>query len=194
MMLELHNVCIGERLKGLSLTVDGGRPGCITGGQGVGKTTLLRALLGMLPVDEGHISIDGELLTPLSAAYFRRYIAYAPQHLEVMEGYDTPAALARLLTGLKVNKAVSGKTATDNAQKERQDTRRWQELSADERYLLLLRHALLLGKPLLLVDEPPQGISNDTRDEAATLLTEASRHGTAVLCVNIPITQNLLRL
>lgn len=188
MMLELHNVCIGERLKGLSLTVDAGLPGCITGGLGVGKTTLLRAILGMLPVDEGHISIDGELLTPLSAAYFRRYIAYVPQHLEVMEGYDNPQALAKLLTGLKVNKGLTPKDVPQAP------ATRWQELSADERYLLLLRNALMLGKPLLLVDEPPQAVSDDTRETAATLLTEASQHGTAVLCVNIPITQNLLRL
>lgn len=189
MMLELHNVSTGERLKGLSLMVDAGQPGCITGGQGVGKTTLLRAILGMLPVDEGHISIDGELLTPLSAAYFRRHIAYVPQHLEVMEGYDTPQALTKLLTGLKVNKGIAPQQAAPQ-----DSATRWQELSADERYLLLLRNALMLGKPLLLVDEPPQAVSNDTRETAATLLAEAARNGTAVLCVNIPITQNLLRL
>ena len=60
----------------------------ITGSQGKGKTTLLRALLGFLPIDEGHISIDGELLTPLSAPWFRKQMAYVPQHLEVPEDYE----------------------------------------------------------------------------------------------------------
>ena len=44
--------------------------------------------MGFLPVDEGYISIDGELLTLRSAPWFRKQMAYVPQHLEVPEGYD----------------------------------------------------------------------------------------------------------
>lgn len=88
MMLELHNVTIGQQIRGLSATVGEGKVLCITGSQGSGKTTLLRALLGFQPVSEGHITIDGELLTPLSAPWFRRQTAYVPQHLDVPEGYD----------------------------------------------------------------------------------------------------------
>lgn len=88
MMLELHNVTIDQQIRGLSATVGDGKVLSITGSQGVGKTTLLRALLGFVPLDEGHISIDGELLTPCSAPWFRRQMAYVPQHLEVPEGYD----------------------------------------------------------------------------------------------------------
>ena len=40
------------------------------------------------PIDGGHICIDGEVLTPESAPYFRRYMAYVPQRLSVPEGYD----------------------------------------------------------------------------------------------------------
>ena len=88
MMLELHNVTIGQQIRGLSATVDDGKVLNIMGSQGKGKTTLLRALLGFLPIDEGHISVDGELLTPLSAPWFRRQMAYVPQHLEVPEDYE----------------------------------------------------------------------------------------------------------
>jgi ABC-type cobalamin/Fe3+-siderophores transport system ATPase subunit len=85
MMLELHNVTIGELVKGLSATLDEGQ---IIGLQGRGKTTLLRAIVGLIPIDGGHICIDGEVLTPESAPYFRRYMAYVPQRLSVPEGYD----------------------------------------------------------------------------------------------------------
>ena len=71
MLLELHNITIGQLVRGLSATVGEGNVLSIKGAQGKGKTTLLRALLGFVAVDEGHISIDGELLTPLSAPYFR---------------------------------------------------------------------------------------------------------------------------
>ncbi len=87
MMLELHNISVGDRIRGLSLTVNDGQMTCISGEKGSGKTTLLRAVLGFLPLDGGHISIDGELLTPRSARYFRRQMAYVPQHLSVPDGY-----------------------------------------------------------------------------------------------------------
>ena len=88
MMLELHNVTIGQQIRGLSATVSEGNVLSIMGSQGKGKTTLLRALLGFVPIDGGHISVDGELLTPLSAPYFRRQMAYVPQYLEVPDDYD----------------------------------------------------------------------------------------------------------
>ena len=88
MLLELHNITIGQQIRGLSATVGDGNVLSITGSQGAGKTTLLRALLGFVPVDEGHISIDGELLTMRSAPWFRQLMAYVPQHLEVPEDYD----------------------------------------------------------------------------------------------------------
>ena len=98
MMLELHNVTIGQQIRGLSATVSEGKVLSIMGSQGKGKTTLLRALLGFVPIDEGHISIDGELLTPLSAPWFRKQMAYVPQHLEVPEDYeDVPTDYMRLL-------------------------------------------------------------------------------------------------
>jgi len=97
-MLELHNVTIGQQIRGLSATVSEGNVLSIMGSQGKGKTTLLRALMGFLPIDEGHISIDGELLTPLSAPWFRKRMAYVPQHLVVPEGYeDVPTDYMRLL-------------------------------------------------------------------------------------------------
>ena len=87
MVLELHNVTIGQQIRGLSATVDEGKVLSITGPKGSGKTTLLRAVLGFLLVDEGHISIDGELVTPMSAPWFRKQMAYVPQHLVVPDDY-----------------------------------------------------------------------------------------------------------
>ena len=124
MMLELHNVTIGQQIRGLSATVNEGNVLSIMGSQGKGKTTLLRALLGFLPIDEGHISVDGELLTPLSAPWFRKQMAYVPQYLEVPEGYeDVSTDYMRLLehavhSGKKLliidepREALSGEDAT----------------------------------------------------------------------------------
>lgn len=88
MMLELHNVTIEPHIHDLSLTVADGQLVCLAAEKGRGKTTLLRALLGFVAINGGHISIDGELLTPQSAPYFRRIMAYVPQHLSLPDGYS----------------------------------------------------------------------------------------------------------
>ena len=160
MMLELHNVAIGQRINHLSLTVSSGQIVPVTGSRGAGKTTLLRAVLGFIPVDEGHISIDGELLTPLSAPYFRRQMAYVPQQLLLPDDYDD--------MGLG----------------------QWNSLTEDERYVLLLTNAVRTEKPLLIVDEPAADISRETMATVDRLLGEAAGRGCTVLAVNSRILQN----
>lgn len=97
MMLELHNVTVGG-VHSLSLTLSNGQLVGLSGAKGVGKTALLKAVVGLRAVDGGHICIDGELLTPKSAPYFRRRMAYVPQHLVVPEDYNrVPTGYVELL-------------------------------------------------------------------------------------------------
>jgi hypothetical protein len=83
MLLELKNASLsldGRTLfSRLSLMAHSGQLTCISGVSGTGKTALLRVLMGFLPLDEGLVSIEGELLTPLSAPAFRKLMAYLPQ-------------------------------------------------------------------------------------------------------------------
>ncbi len=158
MMLELQNITIGDRIRHFSLTVGDGQLVALTGAQGSGKTTLLRAVLGLIPIDEGLITVDGELLTPRSAPYFRRHMAYVPQYLEVPQGYD----------GMGLG--------------------RWADLSSDERYLLLLTNAVQTYKPLLIVDQPQHTVSSHTAETIGNLLRDAVQRGTTVLAVTPPNT------
>jgi len=86
-MLELKDGTLRvdgrELFRRLSFMALDGQLTCITGPSGSGKTMLVRALLGLQPLDEGLVSIDGELLTPLSAPTFRQLMAYVPQRLTV---------------------------------------------------------------------------------------------------------------
>lgn len=187
MILELHNITIGSRIGNLSLWADGGRLVTVGGAKGSGKSTLLRAVMGLLPVDGGHISIDGELLTPLSAPFFRRQMAYVPQQLTLIEGYDGICDVSQLLFSLKVNKGAP-------AFRLPHDNRRFDELTADERYLLLLNNAIQLGRPMLIADEPPEPLTQDGAAAVADLLLSASKRGVAVLAVHSPITENHIQL
>ena len=70
----------GRRLfEGLSFVARSGEVVCVVGGRGSGKTLLLRALMGMWPIDEGVASFDGAVVTPLSAPYLRKEVSYVPQ-------------------------------------------------------------------------------------------------------------------
>ena len=187
MMLELHNIKIGELIHDLSSWADGGRMVTVTGAKGCGKTTLLCSVMGLLPIDGGHISIDGELLTPLSAPYFRRQMAYVPQHLSAIEGYDGMCYLSEVLFTLRVN---SGSTAFRLPD----DNRRLSELTPDEQYLLPLNNALQLGRPMLIVDEPQMPLTEETEAVVDEMLTSASERGITVFAVNSRITENQIRL
>lgn len=164
MILELLDVNIGQLIRSLSLAIGDGQQLSIMGPTGSGKTTLLRAILGFIPIDSGYISIDGELLTPLSAPYFRKLMAYVPQRLSLPEGYRG--------MGLE----------------------RWGDLSDDERYLLLLGNAVKTDKPLLIVDEPLQPLSEKNRERADRLLQEAAGQGKTILAVGAAILRNQLQL
>ena len=164
MILELLDVNIGQLIRSLSLAIGDGQQLSIMGPTGSGKTTLLRAILGFIPIDSGYISIDGELLTPLSAPYFRKLMAYVPQRLSLPEGYRG--------MGLE----------------------RWGDLSDDERYLLLLGNAVKTDKPMLIVDEPLQPLSEKNRERADRLLQEAAEQGKTILAVGAAILRNQLQL
>ena len=82
-MVELKDATLNlggkELFKNLSLMAQDRQMTCITGPSGAGKTALLQVMLGFLTLDDGLVSVDGELLTPLSAPAFRRLMAYLPQ-------------------------------------------------------------------------------------------------------------------
>ena len=110
-----------------------------------------------------------------------------PQYLTAIEDYDSIGDLSEMLFGLDVNRGeASYKVPTDG--------RRWTELSADERYLLLLHNALQLEKRLLIVDEPAAPITAETMEEVDRLLQEAANRGATVLAVNSRILQNQIQL
>lgn len=87
-MLEVKDatVAIGEKTlaKGLSFIARDGELTCLTGSEGSGKTTLIRTLMGFLPVKDGFVSVDGELLTIYSAHAFRTLMVYLPQQIQAL--------------------------------------------------------------------------------------------------------------
>ena len=68
----------------LSFIARDGKVTCVMGPEASGKTTLIRTLMGFLPVNEGFVSVDGELLTIHSSHAFRQMMVYLPQQIQLL--------------------------------------------------------------------------------------------------------------
>ena len=84
-MLKIESAALrlGGRLlfRDFSLEVRAGEWVCVTGESGCGKTSLLRAALGFLPLEAGRVSVGGEELTEHTVERIRKRTAYVPQEL-----------------------------------------------------------------------------------------------------------------
>ncbi len=144
----------------VSGTVSRGEIVAIVGRNGVGKSTLMKALMGIIPVTSGQVIFDGNDITSLPAhARARTGIGYVPQGRGV---FPTLTVEENLTVGMKINMDASGKSL-DIAYEyfPRLHERRTQKagsLSGGEQSMLALGRALV-GRPrMLLLDEPSEGI------------------------------------
>lgn len=191
-MLEIRNISLKfgdtQLFKDLSFTVDQGQLVCITGDSGTGKTTLLRAILGFLPIDDGVISIDGEIINSMSAETFRRRMMYVPQELSLP--FDTVEEMVQLPFTLKYNRYV--KFSYENIMEE------WKKLDLDsslyksnvakvsggQRQRMMIAVCGLLQKPILLVDEPTSALDETHARSVVKYFRELAAKGAIVVAVS----------
>src|SRR3954447_14803731 len=158
----------------VDLSVPEGSRTCLMGRNGMGKTTLLKCIMGLLPTISGEIRFEGTDLRPLPAeARAPLGIGYVPQgreifpHLTVEEnlrlglgvratGPDTiPALIYDLFPVLK-----------------QMQNRRGGDLSGGQQQQLAIGRALVLEPKLLILDEPTEGLQPDIVHEIGTILRE----------------------
>ena len=191
-MLEIKNVKIkmGEQLLlgGLSFSAEDGQVVCITGDSGCGKTSLLRAILGFVPLAEGHISVDGELLTPAAAGEFRKYIAYVPQDLSMP--IDTVGEMVKMPFALKANLATPFSKARLMEEWQKLDLapelydKKVSELSGGQRQRIIISILGLLKKTIVLADEPTSALDAHTTALVLAYFKALAAAGATVITVS----------
>jgi branched-chain amino acid transport system ATP-binding protein len=170
-------------LDGVDLDVEAGGITCLLGRNGTGKTTTLKALMGLLPAAAGSVRLDGQELAGLAAHRIARAgIGWVPQGRSIFAGFTVEENLtigglghgARLGDGLLERFPVL-------AERRRQDA---STLSGGEQQQLAIARALV-GRPrLLLLDEPTEGIQPSLVDRLAeTLAAIAREDGIGLLLV-----------
>ena len=159
-MLSVQNVNLyygaAQALRGVSLSAGIGRVFCLLGRNGVGKTSLLRAICGLQPIASGTIQLDGQEVSRLPAYdRARRGVALVPQGREI---FPLLTVKENLETGYAPLKREQ-KTVPDEVFElfpvlQSMLRRRGGDLSGGQQQQLAIGRALVMRPKLLLLDEP----------------------------------------
>jgi branched-chain amino acid transport system ATP-binding protein len=191
MLLELNDVAIRygrvRAVEQLNLTVDAGEIVTVLGSNGAGKSSLLRAIIGVQGVSDGTIRFDGADVTRLSTPH------------RVAGGLSLVPEGRRILINQTIHEnLLLGATArTDGGNFEADIADIYDQfpnlkarrdlaascLSGGEQQMLAIGRALLARPRLLMLDEPSLGLSPKVVDEIFELFTELNRKGLSILLV-----------
>ncbi len=173
-------------LRGVCLDVPERSCVCLLGRNGVGKTTLLKAMMGLLPVREGSISFAGESLT--AAPVHRRArlgIGYVPQGRYIFPDLSVEENLlaGRMWFRLK-RTVVPARVFELFPMLWEMKKRRAGDLSGGQQQQLAIGRALALEPKLLILDEPTEGIQPSIVEHITEAILRLNReHGIALLVV-----------
>ncbi len=171
-----------EVLHGLGFNVGRGEIIAIMGRNGMGKTTLMKALMGIVPTREGKVDIDGTDVTQMkSFQRVKQGIAYVPQGRMI---FSTMTVQENIETGLFVRGTPS--VPPDIYELfpvlSEMKARRGGNLSGGQQQQLAIARALATGPKVLLLDEPTEGIQPSIiRDLARTLRHIRDERGLSIV-------------
>ena len=163
-MLSVENVDLhygaAQALRGVSLAAETGKVACVLGRNGVGKTSLLRAIIGQQPIATGAIVFDGRDVAAARAYDRARLgIAYVPQGREIF-----PLLTVERESGDRLRAAAARRAHHPDERlravpgAEADAARRGGDLSGGQQQQLAIGRALVTRPKLLVLDEPTEGI------------------------------------
>ena len=180
-LLELRNVSVeasGRRiLRNVSLQLNEGDKVVLHGPSGSGKSSLLKAILGVLPIASGQILFDESEIGPENIESFRRHVAYVAQE-PILGGETARDALLLPFTFRSRSQgppsqerieAVLGRLGLPVSLLAQRATR----LSGGEKQRLALARALLLEVSLFLLDEITSALDPESQERIVSVLTSS---------------------
>jgi len=189
-VLELRNLHAfygnSHTIQDVSLRIEAGDFVSILGRNGVGKTTLLRAILGLMDKTSGSIKLAGEEINDKdTSARARAGIGYVPQGRGILPKFTVQE---NLLLGTFANPASNGRIddwAFDLFPILKESLNRpGGNLSGGQQQQLALARALLTDPKVILLDEPTEGIQPNIVEQIEQVLIDLNRkHGMTVVLV-----------
>ena len=191
-MLHINNACIAfgteVLFSGFNMKLEKGETACIVGQSGCGKTSLLNAVMGFVPLQKGTIRVGEVLLDKSTIDAVRRQIAWIPQELALP--FEWVKEMVNLPFDLKVNRSVPFSETRlydcfDKLGLEHElYLKRVNEVSGGQRQRIMLAVAALLNKPLIIIDEPTSALDAGTSDKVLSFFRQQAEKGAAVLAVS----------
>ena len=180
-------------LDGVSLEIAEGQTVALLGRNGVGKSTILKSIMGLAPPRRGSIRYKNEEMVgkePFRIA--RKGIGYVPEERRIFPGLTVRE---NLIMGLKkgIGKDARGKVAIERAysrfpQLAARDATLGGNLSGGEQQILTLVRTLLGDPKLVLIDEPTEGLSPIMAELIFDIIGEIRAQGIAVLLIDRNLT------
>lgn len=172
-------------LNGINFDVSAGEVVGILGHNGMGKTTLMRALMGLIPTTDGSVTLDGDDITRAPPhVRVRRGLGYVPQGREIFPRLSVHDNLRMAAAASDAgNDNVVEAVLDDFPRLKPLLDREGGALSGGEQQILAIARCLCTGPRLILLDEPTEGIQPSVIQQIAKMLDalRAARRLTIVL-------------
>ena len=166
-MLQINNLQVfyGESqvLRDINLTVPSGQVVCLMGRNGVGKTTLLKSLMGLVPAKNGAVTFNSQDIT--HAAPYQRAragLGYVPQGREIFSRLTVAENLEMGLATRERSASLPGRIFEMFPVLHDMRSRRGGDLSGGQQQQLAIARALVTNPKVLLLDEPTSGLDSLT--------------------------------
>jgi len=162
----------------------GGNPVSLIGRNGMGKTTLCQAIMGLAPVSSGSIKLYGEDISKLRTNQIAQLgVGYVPQGRRVFPSLTVEEHLRLAFDRKKGSRWTVGSAYQLFPRLKDRKSNGGAELSGGEQQMLAIARALLLNPRLLLMDEPTEGLAPLIVEELIGVFKQLSKEGIAVLLV-----------
>jgi branched-chain amino acid transport system ATP-binding protein len=173
-------------LDGVDLTVRRGEIVALVGRNGVGKTTTLRSVMGIVDPTDGRVVYDGEDVTALGPVdTVGRGVGFVPEERRVFPGLTVEENLrmGSYGGGEATNRRSVADVLDAFGNLDRRRDSRGADLSGGEQQMLAVGRALVAGADLLLLDEPTEGLAPLIVERVGEIVREANDQGVTVLLV-----------
>lgn len=196
MRLALNDVSVGYDLdkpiqRMVNFSISDGEVCCVLGPNGCGKTTLVKSILGLLPLLSGSITIDSDDITKWSAARVSDYIAYVAQKHEQPFPFQVKDVV--MLGRISKMRGLGGQPSREdyNVVENALDAMGiyhlrdmpYSDISGGELQMVMFARALAQEPKMLILDEPTSALDYGNAVRVIEKIRELSKRGYAILMI-----------